>query len=748
VPTDPDERKTYAMRLIAQRCLYGVDKNPLAAEMAKLSLWLLTVAKDKPFEFLDHSIRCGDSLVGLSSIEQLKAFSLRPEKEDDVKFFGSWLNGVDEAIALRLKLEEMPANTVEDVARQEKLLREASDKMARLRCAADLLVAAEFWGTTPKDRQERVRHAAVVSGHYVEHGPTAEFQAAAEKARRGTGTEKREPGIGDRDPGDSSFAPRSPDPAPRYFHWPLEFPEVIVKRGGFDAFVGNPPFMGGRKIRGALGGTYLAYLTEGLFAGSSGNADLCAFFFLRAAGICRSHGGFGLLATNTIAQGDTRSTGLERIETEGFTIYRANPSQPWPGVASLEVAIVWVHRGYWGTNRVLADEAVEGITSFLAVAEGISGTPYRLKANEGKSFQGSVVLGMGFVVSPEEAQALIAKDPRNKDVLFPYLNGEDLNSRPDQSPSRWVINFFDWPLEKAMEYPDCFRIVEEKVRPERKSKAKDVEAAPWWQFWRQRPELYRIIAGMDRVWAGVRHTKYWSVSSYAPPLVYSDALIVFAVSEPDLQTVLCSSFHDNWARDYSGSLETRMRYTPSDCFETFPFPRSHSSLEASGKHYEEHRRSIMSMKQEGLTPTYNRFHNPSETSADIQKLRDLHVEMDQAVAAAYGWDDLDLGHGFHQTKQGLRFTISEPARREVLQRLLKLNHERYAEEVAAGLHEKKKGTGSGKREPRTGKHEAVSGKRGAGSGKTKTGRDAPSAPRTSDPGPRTSSPSLFDDEEG
>lgn len=103
---------------------------------------------------------------------------------------------------------------------------------------------------------------------------------------------------------------------------------------------------------------------------------------------------------------------------------------------------------------------------------------------------------------------------------------------------------------------------------------------------------------------------------------------------------------------------------------------------------EVHRRAVLRNHNEGLTKTYNRFHDSDETSADIQKLRDLHVEMDQAVAAAYGWTDLELGHGFHNTKQGVRFTISEPARREVLQRLLKLNHERYAEEVKQGLHGK------------------------------------------------------------
>lgn len=107
-----------------------------------------------------------------------------------------------------------------------------------------------------------------------------------------------------------------------------------------------------------------------------------------------------------------------------------------------------------------------------------------------------------------------------------------------------------------------------------------------------------------------------------------------------------------------------------------------------GEAYHEHRRQVMVARQDGLTKTYNRFHNQDEHSEDVAELRRLHVAMDQAVAVAYGWDDLDLGHGFHQTKQGLRYTISESARRTVLDRLLALNHQRYAEEVALGLHDK------------------------------------------------------------
>jgi hypothetical protein len=182
---------------------------------------------------------------------------------------------------------------------------------------------------------------------------------------------------------------------------------------------------------------------------------------------------------------------------------------------------------------------------------------------------------------------------------------------------------------------------------------------------------------------------------------------------------------------YASTLETRLRYTPSDVFETFPFPNPDPKtpipeLETIGETYHEHRRQLMLDRQEGLTKTYNRFHNPDEAAADIARLRALHVEMDQAVAAAYGWSDLDLGHDFHDTPQGLRFTISESARRKVLGRLLELNHRRYEEEVVAGLHEKGKKKG-GKRKP-----------------KKKSGGN-PSAVQKSVSGQQTSLPGMEDD---
>jgi hypothetical protein len=281
--------------------------------------------------------------------------------------------------------------------------------------------------------------------------------------------------------------------------------------------------------------------------------------------------------------------GLDQLTADGFVIPQAVRSRPWPGTASLEVAIVWLRRGEWSTPFLLDDKPVSSISSILTVVGQISGQPHRLVANSGISFQGSNVLGMGFVMEPEEAKRLIVRDSRNRDVLFPYLNGEDLNSRPDQSPSRWVINFFDWPLDRdsapedyegpvAADYPDCLEIVERLVKPERALNNDRRRREVWWQFTRPTLDLYAAVSGIQRVLVGVLHTKHWSVAVYESRIIYSHALVVFVLDSPASQALLESFVHEAWAREYSGSLETRMRYTPSDCFETFPFPQVIASL--------------------------------------------------------------------------------------------------------------------------------------------------------------------------
>jgi len=246
-----------------------------------------------------------------------------------------------------------------------------------------------------------------------------------------------------------------------------------------------------------------------------------------------------------------------------------------------------------------------------------------------------------------------------------------------------VINFRDWPLEKAMEYHDPFEIVERLVKPERNNNNDKGAREFWWRFLRPRPELYATIAGLSRVLVAVRVSAHHCIAFAPAGIVYSDRLVVFALEQGAHLALLASTIHDSWAhRPGSTTHETRSTYFPERSFETFPFPPLIESLESIGERYNSYLRDVMAARREGLTATYNRFHSPKEVSQDIAHLRALHVEMDHAVAAAYGWSDLDLDHGFHESKQAIRYTISEAARREVLDRLLALNHERYAQEQA------------------------------------------------------------------
>jgi hypothetical protein len=687
-PIDPekrDEMVLWARRYVVERCIYGVDKNRLAVEMAKLSLWLTTLAKDRPFTFLDHALRCGDSLVGVDR-KQLLSWSL------DGKGSGSPLlepligKSVNEALELRRQLQQIAVVDAADQERKQALLEKAERAMERVRLAGDLVIAPCF-AEEKKAKQEALREELL--GRLV----AADGEKALRELRR-----KADRLLGGQ----------------RTFHWELELPEVFLdgERGGFDGIVGNPPFVGGRRMRSTLGDGYVGYLEQG-FPGSSLNADLCSFFFLRAFGAVGSGGAFGLLATNTIGQGDTRTSGLDRIAAAGGVIYDAVPRMPWPGLAAVNVSVVHVHRGAWHGQRRLDGAAVATISTALD-ASGLEGKPHALRLNAGKSFQGSVVVGLGFTMPPEEAQAVIAKDPRNKDVLLPYLNGEDLNSRPDQSASRLIINFFDWPLEKAQAYGDVFKIIKEKIYPERMKVRREAHKKYWWHYGDKRPALYRAIAPLERVLVRPEVSRTWAFSFVPNGWVYSHMLIVFPTSRGQSFALLQSTQHRVWSEQHTSSMKTDMRYAPSDCFETFPFPQSptpahQSALDAIGETYHEHRRELMLASNEGLTKTYNRFHNPAHKDDGIQRLRDLHVQMDNAVRDAYGWTDLDLEHGWIKTvtveekndkktgklrqveKVDWRFTISERARQEVLRRLLALNHEVHAREVAEGLHDKKKG---------------------------------------------------------
>jgi hypothetical protein len=306
-------------------------------------------------------------------------------------------------------------------------------------------------------------------------------------------------------------------------------------------------------------------------------------------------------------------------------------------------------------------------------------------------------LGDGFILEEIEAQRLLQSSERAQDVVKRLVNGKEFSSMPEFRPVRWVLDFGEMDEAQARKYEEPFSIVERLVKPERAGDNRPARRDRFWRFGEIAKGLYSKLAECERGIARLFTCEYWFWDFFTPGPVVTNGLVVVADERASRFTMLSSGIHEVWAGLEASSLVTRFRYTPSRCFTTFPFPAEEFSLENIGQIYWQERREIMAMRQEGLTGIYEHLHDRGEKSEDIAKLRKLRVEMDQAVAAAYGWSDLDLGHGFHKTKQGERYTLGESARREVLDRLLALNHQRHVEELAAELNEKKvKKTTSGK----------------------------------------------------
>ncbi|MBB3929250.1 hypothetical protein GGR25_000269 [Kaistia hirudinis] len=679
---DTEERAILARRLIAERCLYGVDKNPLAVELAKLSLWLTTLAKGRPFGFLDHSLRSGDSLLGIHDLGQLIELEMKPKGKAQLRLFGRTIrSAVDKALALRSQLRSIPIRDIGDVEAMAALDAQSRSELALPGLIADALIGLVL----TDDRSVRITTLATMA----DEAAGGDANARIRLLRQAT----------------ADLANDAPDRAARRpIHWPLEFPEVFLgDESGFDAIIGNPPFLGGRRMRAALGdGSLRAFTTT--WPHASLNADLCAFFFLRANQITRPGGAFGLIATKSIGEGDTGRTGLASIIADGSHHIRyARSSFRWPGSAAVVTALVVVQKDAWQGGFLLDETSVAGISSSLEVQSGWT-DPKPLLANKGRSFQGSVLVGNGFVLSGEEAANLIQINPNNSDVILRYIGGSDINTNPTQEASRWAIDFRDRSLSECEEkYPEPLKIVRDLVKPQRDTVRRDAHRIYWWHHGDKRPALYKAIRKNKSTFVLCLHTKYLAISQVDSLQIFQHSLGILNVENWQDFACLQSSIHDSWARQASSSLGDTLRYTLTDSFETFPFIIGHNSdVDSIGKEYHNFRKDILTSRQIGITAAYNIFHNPTERDQEIGTFRDLRIAMDAAVVSAYGWNDLDLQHGFHEVpylpeSDRVRFTISEAARAEVLRRLSELNRQRHAQEVKAGSHKAEKKSASGRK---------------------------------------------------
>lgn len=659
-----------AIRQVVASCLYGADINDMAVEMCKLSLWLVSLDPKLPFSFVDDKVLCGNSLLGLTSARQLEAMHIDPEKAPRATSLFDL--DVEDVLRRAVRLRERLATEVDDADPQRSATtkrRQWDDYLrltAQLRTVADGVIAAGLTlggkpGRALDDAYHQLRMAVADAYPTVGDPKPARLQ---EIIRDG-------------------LTPTVPTDYERWqpLHWILAVPDVM-QNGGFDAIVGNPPFLGGQKLTGSQGTNVRDWFVNVVAGGQRGSADLVAYFFLRAFNLLNRRGTVGLIATNTIAQGDTREVGLDRMVADGLTITRAIQSRSWPSAsANLEYAAVWGTRGTVAqeSERISDDLTVRRISTLLEPAGRVDGNPIRLAENAGIAFIGCYVLGMGFILEPEEAQEWIAADPRNAEVLYPYLNGEDLNSRPDASPSRWVIDFNDRTEAAASVYDLPFRRVLAAIKPERMKNNRKVYRDYWWQYAEKRPAMRKAIASLNEVLVLAQTSNTLQPVKVTSSQVFSHKIVVFASNDVRLFAVLASSAHYLWARRYSSSLRTDLSYTPSDSFNTLPLPRPAAWPDRIGRALDTERREIMLRRQLGLTKLYNLVNDPEISGdPDVSRLREIHVELDEAVMDAYGWSDIPLNHGFPTYRQMRRWTVCPEARVEILDRLLEENHRRAA----------------------------------------------------------------------
>jgi hypothetical protein len=728
-----------ALRDVIRHCIYGVDLNPLAVELCKVALWLEAHVPGEPLNFLDSHIKCGNSIVGYLRKEEVdvgvpdEAFAKLPGEDPDVgrriraqnkrerqdrqagtrqlTFTDSRERQFNAVFNQAQVIAAMPERTPDEIEAKKRAHQKISvtGPIHDLRELASIPIA-QFYVPRTEDSLDHFVTDADFHNYWSGH----RFPAGQAVATAAAIAHKK-----------------------RFFHWFIEFPDIIA-RGGFDCVLGNPPYLGGQALSGTYGHEFCNYVKHAY--APTGLSDLVVFFLRRIFKLLRKGGFTAFITTNSIKDGDVRKDGLEQVLAEGGSINFAVRGMKWPGLAKLVVSQVAIHRGPWASSCYLDGVEARTINAFFDDVVTSSG-PADLTENGERVFQGSIFLGDGFLLRHEEADMLRELDPKNAEVLCKLINGQEMNTEPDQEPGRSIINFRNLDISIASTYEQPFAIVERLVKPEREKQKRDARKKRWWQFAERAAGLYMRIADKSRCFAAAATTKYLNFSAASTHCVFANTIYVFTTDRWDLYSIVQSTIHEVWARKYSGALETRLRYSPSDCFETFAFPRDlwnvpSPKLASIGERYHEHRRQLMRHMWLGLTDIYNLFHAPKldeslknhfasrakkdphgltipdehrlaalsfsfdEALTGIQQLRELHVELDRTVLSAYGWhvDSLessertfpavDLAHNFYDVEtlpenDRTRFTISPGTRRELLARLLSLNHQRAAEEAAS-----------------------------------------------------------------
>jgi len=330
------------------------------------------------------------------------------------------------------------------------------------------------------------------------------------------------------------------------------------------------------------------------------------------------------------------------------------------------------------------------------------------------------VAGQGFVFDDSDDKAnslgkmhaILAASPQSKERIFPYIGGSELNTSPTQTPSRFVINLSDLETEDDLKHwAELAKLVRETVKPQRDALGGNPNNArlkrKWWAYHAHRPELSSRLSGMTKSLVIARVSQSFAFVFVSSQQILSEKVVVVTTESWGAFASLQCRVHEIWTRFLCATLKDDLQYTASDCYVTFPMPtdwEQRKDLETAGERYHDFRAELMLCSSNGLTKTYNQFHDPGDKSLKTQKLRELHAAMDRAVLEAYGWRDLAdratceflLDYEEEEEEAGKESKKKKPwrlrwpdeFRDEVLARLLELNEQRHKEELLLGQTEK------------------------------------------------------------
>lgn len=660
-----------ALREVISKCLYGADINEMAIEMCKLSLWLVSLDPTKSFAFLDDKVFWGNSLLGLTAKEQLTQLHISTQAATSlVPNFYQYDVETPLNVAIKIR-EEISASPVDEfdahrsASHKSALLNEVHRITMELDFLADAVIAVGLnsGGKSGTRLNSAYDALAFTSEKALSLGSEKDLRALEKLVSQSliptvlTDYEKWQP-----------------------LHWILVVPDVMA-RGGFDAVIGNPPFLVSKKISGAMGSNMREWLANTI-AEKSGKADLVAYFFLRAFSLLNKNGVLGLIGSQALSEGDSVSIGIEPIVDSGGHIFRADTRREWPTkMANTNITIVWASRKRESSSAVLNGLEIPKISKLLTDAASNLSRPEKLDRSIYLSI-GNYFLGSGFLIDDEEARQLLASKPVNSDVIRPYVNGQIINSEPERESGAHIIDFKQLTEKQAKVYSDVWKIALRDIKPERM--AKDAVKYPkmvnqWWVHWNDRPELAEKLSTVEHAIA------LSIVSTYLVPVflkadqVFSSAVVVWPYEDPALFAVLSSWFHRSWSEWWGSSMIGDFRYSLSDCFETYPLPRKNRILSDLGRKLHKTQLEIARARQIGVTKVYRLYNDDSCQDSDIAKLREIHEEIDLAVMRAYKFN-LELGpYEISEFCKVIQYGPSRKSRVPILQALLAEN-ERQQEE--------------------------------------------------------------------